>query len=175
MNLKLVLLIAVVSAVVGSLGGVHVLAQANQPTGQWQMVAGASGGDGGIAWKFNTDTGQSFYCYRLNCYASILAIPPRQYTSRERGRVYGLLSEAASHASYTGFSLLTNEENLGEVGPFFNDKKLTAWLTELVMRLMHAAVILASNHEGEDRALLVTRLHYLNSVNTWTAKYFPKK
>jgi hypothetical protein len=97
------------------------------------------------------------------------------YTSRERKRIYDLLSESASHASYRGFSLFMNETNLGEISPFFDDKKLAVWLSELVMRLSHAAVILASDHEGEDRALLATRLHYLTAVNDWTAKYFPKK
>jgi len=60
------------------------------------------------------------------------------------------------------------------VGPFFNDKKLAACIQELAIRLTHAAVILVSDHGGEDRQLLIVRAHYLDAMNAWRAKYFPK-
>ncbi|HAH65049.1 MAG TPA: hypothetical protein DCL72_06145 [Rhizobiales bacterium] len=94
------------------------------------------------------------------------------YKSGSRKKIYDLISEHASHASYPGFSLVTNAQNLGQVGPFFDDNKFAAWLQELTMRLSHAALILVSNHEGEDRKLLVTRAYYLDAVNAWTRKYF---
>ncbi len=97
------------------------------------------------------------------------------YTSGARKKIYDIISEYASHASYSGFSLVMNAQNLGEVGPFFDHKKLAVWLQELTMRLSHAGIILASNDEGGDLKLLVTRAHYLNAVNAWTAKYFPKE
>jgi len=97
------------------------------------------------------------------------------YSSGARKGIYDLISEYASHASYWGFSLVMNEKNLGEVGPFFDEKKLAAWLAELATRLSHAAVILVSNHEGKDLNLLATRAHYLDVVNAWTAKYLSKK
>jgi len=67
-----------------------------------------------------------------------------------------------------------NAQNVGQVGPFVDEKKLAIWLQELAIRLSHAAVILVSNHEGKDRKLLIARAHYLDAVNTWTTKYFPK-
>jgi hypothetical protein len=94
------------------------------------------------------------------------------FTGGERKKIYDLLSEHASHASYPGFGLVTNDQNLGQVGPFFDEKKLAVFLQELAMRLSHAAVVLLSDHEGEDRKLLLTRAHYLHAVNTWSAKYF---
>src|SRR5436309_3406038 len=43
------------------------------------------------------------------------------YTSGERKRIYDLLSEAASHASYPGVSLTTTgPDNMAQVGPFFD-------------------------------------------------------
>jgi hypothetical protein len=96
------------------------------------------------------------------------------FTSGARKKIYDLLSEHASHASYPGFSLVTNDQNLGQVGPFFDQKKLAVCVRELTMRLSHAAVTLVSDHEGEDRKLLVTLAHYLAAFNTWSAKYFPK-
>ena len=37
--------------------------------GEWQIVAG--GGDGGAAFKMNTSTGESYFCYRQNCFRSV--------------------------------------------------------------------------------------------------------
>jgi hypothetical protein len=93
------------------------------------------------------------------------------YTSGARKKTYDTISEAATHASYLGFSLFT----IGEIGPFYNEKKLSAWLGELVMRLSHAAVILAPSTEGYDENLLQMSRHYLQVVNAWNAKYFPKR
>jgi hypothetical protein len=93
------------------------------------------------------------------------------YTSGARKKIYDLISEHASHASYPGFRLVMNAENLGEIGPFFDEVKLKSWLEELVKRLSHAAVILVSNHEGRDDALLIAKAHYLEAVNTWREKY----
>jgi hypothetical protein len=69
MNAKLVVLLIATACIVGSAIGTKVLGQPTQPIGRWQMVAG-SGGDGGNAWKFNVDTGQSYFCYRQNCFPS---------------------------------------------------------------------------------------------------------
>jgi hypothetical protein len=45
------------------------------------------------------------------------------YTSGERKRIYGLISELASHASYSGISLTTTGPvNMVQVGPFFDEK-----------------------------------------------------
>ena len=47
------------------------------------------------------------------------------YTGNKRKMIYDLISEAASHASFTGFALVANTEtNLGEIGPFFDEKSL---------------------------------------------------
>jgi hypothetical protein len=51
------------------------------------------------------------------------------YSSGARKKIYDLLSEHASHASYPGFSLVMNAQNLGEIGPFFDEKKLGVWLS----------------------------------------------
>jgi len=39
------------------------------------------------------------------------------------------------------------------------------------MRLSHAAVVLASNPEGNDMKLLITRKRYLEVANKWWSKY----
>ena len=60
---------------------------------------------------------------------------------------------------------------MAQVGPFFDEKKLATWLQEIAMRLSHAAVLLASNSEGSDLKLLMTRKHYLEVVNKWWSTY----
>jgi hypothetical protein len=94
------------------------------------------------------------------------------YTSGEQKRIYDLISELASHASYLGISLTTTgPDNMAQVGPFFDDKKLAPWLGEMAMRLSHAAVVLVPNPSGSDMKLLVTCKHYLEVVNKWWSKY----
>jgi len=91
------------------------------------------------------------------------------YTSGERKKIYDLISELASHASYSGISLTTTgPAKMAQVGPFFEEKKLATWLQEMAIRLSHAAVVLVSN---PDTNLLMTRKHYLEVVNEWWAKY----
>jgi hypothetical protein len=94
------------------------------------------------------------------------------YTSGARKKIYDLISELASHASYSGISLTTTgPANMAQVGPFFDEKKLATWLQEIAMRLSHAAVVLVSHPEGRDPTLLITRKHYLEVVNNWWSKY----
>jgi hypothetical protein len=94
------------------------------------------------------------------------------YTSGERKKIYDLISEYASHASYPGVTLTTSgPAKLAQVGPFFDQQKLAMWLYETAMRVSHAAVILVSNVEGDDRSLLATRQHYLSVVNAWWGQY----
>lgn len=94
------------------------------------------------------------------------------YTSGERKRIYDLISEFASHATYSGVALTASSSaNLVQVGPFFDEAKLVAWVQELAMRLSHAAAILVSDAKGKDVALLKARAHYLDVVNRWWSNY----
>ena len=94
------------------------------------------------------------------------------YTSGERKRIYDLISEAASHASYRGMSLITTgPDNMVRVGPFFDEDKLTVWLNEMALRLSHAAVVLVANPEGSDMKLLLTCKRYLEVANKWWSKH----
>jgi hypothetical protein len=83
-----------------------------------------------------------------------------------------LISELASHASYLGISLTTTgPDNMAQVGPFFDDKKLASWLGEMAMRLSLAALILLPQPSESDIKLLMTQRHYLKVVNEWWSKY----
>jgi hypothetical protein len=94
------------------------------------------------------------------------------YTSGERTRIYGLISQMASHPTYSGIALTaTGPGNMVQVGPFFDEKKLTVWLQEMAFRLSPAPLMLMPDAEGHDLKLLATRMHYLEVVNKWWSKY----
>lgn len=57
-----------------------------------------------------------------------------KFTGEERKRQYQLFCEYAAHASYGGFKLLTNDDNLIETGFFFNSNKLLNGIAELSRR-----------------------------------------
>ncbi len=94
------------------------------------------------------------------------------YTTGGRKQIYDLISEYASHASYPGIALTTSgPAKMAQVGPFYDQQKLAMWLYEMAMRVSHAAVVLVSSPEGDDRTLLITRQHYLSVVNPWWQKH----
>jgi hypothetical protein len=94
------------------------------------------------------------------------------YTSGERKRFYDLISEAASHPTHAGIALTaTGPDNLVQVGPFFDQKKLRVWLQEIVLRLSPAALHLMSDAGGNDLGFLAARMHYLEVARSWWSKY----
>jgi hypothetical protein len=95
------------------------------------------------------------------------------FTSEKRKAIYDLISESASHASYRGFSLVVDDDRLGKIGPFFDEKKLIVWLKELVKYLTMFATILVAIQDGNDQRLLGAQAHYLHVLQAFAAKYFP--
>lgn len=93
------------------------------------------------------------------------------YVENARKFAYDLISENASHATYRGFHL-TTQDGLGQIGPFLDEQKLQAWLEEMAKRFGHAAVILLSDYEGFDHKLDLTRAHFLRAVDEWGKKYY---
>jgi hypothetical protein len=93
------------------------------------------------------------------------------YTAGMRKATYDLISEHASHATYRGFQM-ASQDGLGKLGPFMDEPKLQAWLEEMAKRFGHAAIVLLSDFEGLDPRLDATRAHYLAAVNAWGEKYY---
>jgi hypothetical protein len=93
------------------------------------------------------------------------------YTSGERKRIYDLISEYATHASYPGVTLTTTRAaNMAQVGPFFDEQKLRSWLGEIALRLSLAPLVLL-HPDGSDMRLLITTTHYVQVANEWWSKY----
>ena len=73
------------------------------------------------------------------------------YTSGERKRVYDLISEYATHASYSSMGLTTTgSANMANVGPFFDEQKLRAWLGEMALLLSLGALVLLPSPDPSD-------------------------
>ena len=95
----------------------------------------------------------------------------RLYERQAKGDLRPVL-QVASHASYAGISLITTgPDNMAQVGPFFDQKKLTVWLQEMALRLSPAASHLMPDTGGHDLKLLATRMHYLEVLHGWWSKY----
>lgn len=93
------------------------------------------------------------------------------HTGGEREKIYGTISEYASHPSYPGMRLISASNNLVQVGPFLDERWLVAWLQEMAMRLGHAAMVIVAHSEGNDPALIATQMHYLDVIKPWNEKY----
>jgi hypothetical protein len=94
------------------------------------------------------------------------------YTTELRQKIYDRIADYASHASQPDFRLVTGHQNLGEAGPFYDERKLAVWATELATRLGHAVLVLVSaDAERSDQKLLVMRKRYLRAMDNWLARY----
>ena len=93
---------------------------------------------------------------------------------QKRKAIYDLISAHATHVTYRGFRLTTKNQ-LGEVGPFFSEDNLLAWMQEAAKMLTHAAFIYGRHFEGLSLALLRVKEKYLEDLGTWTRKYLEPK
>jgi hypothetical protein len=96
------------------------------------------------------------------------------FKEQKRKAIYDLISAHATHATYRGFRL-TTKNRLGELGPFFSEDNLLAWVQEAAKMLTHAAVIYGTHFEGLSPALLRVKEKYLEDLGPWTRKYLEPK
>lgn len=73
---------------------------------------------------------------------------------QKRKKVYDVLCEYATHATYHGFALI-NKGGHGQIGPFVDEIKLRTWLQELALRVLPAAE-LVGQHFPDGEAEVVT-------------------
>ena len=89
-----------------------------------------------------------------------------QFSGNKRKEMYDRLSEYASHATAPGFQLLA-PEGLGQIGPFFSEKYLKAWLEEAVKFLVHGATIFMGHFPNVEPPLLLEKAGFLEHANRW--------
>lgn len=66
------------------------------------------------------------------------------FKEKKRAERYRKLCKYASHMTYAGFTLLTNDSNQIELGPFYNERKLLNCLHDLVLHYSHPAMFFMS-------------------------------
>jgi hypothetical protein len=64
-------------------------------------------------------------------------------TERKRQKVYEELCQYGAHATYKGFRM-TTRGNIGELGPFLDEKMLRAFIEECTLRIVPGAVLYSS-------------------------------
>ena len=92
------------------------------------------------------------------------------FEGKRRMGLYILLSEYAAHATAPSFRLVMRE-GLGEIGPYYSDKLLKAWVEETVKLMAQGGAIFMSHFEHVAPALLVEKAGFLAHLELWRNKY----
>lgn len=72
------------------------------------------------------------------------------FNEKKRKAQYQQYCEYASHVSFQGFSLLTNQNNQVEIGPFYDEKKLINTLHDLCRNFGAVVMQLAANVKSKN-------------------------
>lgn len=73
-----------------------------------------------------------------------------RFSEQKRKAQYQQYCEYASHVSFPGFSLLTNQNNKVEIGPFYDEKKLINTLYDLCRNYGAVGMHLAANVKSKN-------------------------
>lgn len=72
------------------------------------------------------------------------------FREQKRKKMYQEYCEYGSHVSYPGIKLLTNDQNLVEIGPFYNEKKLINTIYDLLRNFGALVAYLGANLKISD-------------------------
>jgi len=92
------------------------------------------------------------------------------FQGKKRQEIYKLMSEVATHPTYTGFKLLAPEGKV-HLGPFFDAKYLKHLIHELALRVPNFTVIYISHFENLPPTFLKVRVEYLAKIKEWAQRY----
>jgi hypothetical protein len=77
---------------------------------------------------------------------------------KKRAATYNTLSQYGSHATYRGFRM-TTRGNIGEIGPFVDERNLRALVEELTLRVGPACITFAALFPNAQPNLIAFREH----------------
>lgn len=92
----------------------------------------------------------------------------------DRGTIYRVFSEYATHATYPGFRMIAPGRQ-GKIGPFYDESLLDAFVGELVKRLAFCALIFVGHFEDVPLPFLNHKADYFTKLSRWREKYLPKQ
>ena len=87
------------------------------------------------------------------------------FTEAKRKAMYQQYCEYASHVSYPGIQLLTNDQNLVVIGPFYNENKLMNTLHDLVRNFGSAPIYLGINIKTKNAQLFKLILEHMEKFD----------
>jgi len=93
------------------------------------------------------------------------------FKDKKRAERYKMFSKYGNHLSYAGFNLLTNDQNQIEIGPFYNEKKLSNLIYELSLNYGYAVISVAALIPPSNAAVAQSMYNHILA----TQKTFPDK
>jgi len=84
-----------------------------------------------------------------------------------RARIYKQLSTYAAHASNNGFRLLGGADLQSNIGPFFDEPLLRAYLEETATQLTHAGLLFSMLFSDETEHLIREKQKFVSQLEKW--------
>lgn len=94
------------------------------------------------------------------------------FIGKRRAAAYKLLSTYAAHPTPEGFSTISPDWKT-QVGPFPNEKFLTAGVQELVKHLTYAAVVSYDHADHDNAKVISAKSIFFSAFAQWQPKYMP--
>ncbi len=96
------------------------------------------------------------------------------FKEKKRGQRYQQYCKYASHVTYSGFQLLTNDANQVEIGPFYNERKLINCIRDLALNYGYAVISIANLLKARDTYAVKTLIEHLNLFNEVFSDILPQ-
>jgi len=93
-----------------------------------------------------------------------------KFKAKKRQESYERLCEYATHPTYRGFKLIA-PDGMGNVGPFFDQKFLRAWLEETAKLVVHDVVVLSGHFAAVEPEVDLTQGLFLRAASAWGKRY----
>lgn len=84
-----------------------------------------------------------------------------------RARIYKQLSTYAGHASNNGFRLLGGADLQSNIGPFFDEPLLRAYIEETATQLTHAVLLFSILSSDETEHLIREKHKFVSQLEKW--------
>lgn len=95
------------------------------------------------------------------------------YKEDKRGEQYKRLSTLAGHASPKGFAMLRPAaSSLALIGPFFDQRSLTAVLEETAKHVVPAAMHFLQHFDSRSASDYLTELSFVEASGLWSERFF---
>ena len=89
-----------------------------------------------------------------------------RFVTDSRSQIYKIMSEYAVHPTHSGFKLIRQNEIIN-IGPFFDTKYLDVILGELIKHTILATLIYLNHFKNIPNSIEKTNAEFLIKIKTW--------